>query len=375
MSRDCDISSHIGRAALDVPTPALLLDLDAVDHNIALLAAMAGQSGIRHRPHAKGHKCLEIAHRQIAQGAVGICCQKLSEAEIFAAGGIKDILVTNEIVSREKLERAVALARTCKLTLIVDSVEGIERLASAAGARGQDVDVLIELDLGQSRCGVPTAEEALALAVAVEAHPCLHLKGVQAYQGKLQHVEGWQSRREAVVAATERLRAILSELSRAGHCTEIVTGGGTGTLDADLELAVLTEVQPGSYVIMDAQYRQIGGHGGGPFRRFRSALFVATEIISARHGRAVLDAGLKSLSCDAGVPVIVEYPEAGFSFGGDEHGIIDTGTLAEPPRLGDRLTILPGHCDTTVNLFDCYHVIQNGRVIDIWPIDARGRTQ
>ena len=365
----------IGRNVSELPTPALVLDLDALEFNLRELPRILAKTGTRYRAHGKGHKSIEIARRQVAAGAVGICCQKLSEAEIFAEGGIVDILLTNEVVDAVKLKAACSLAKRCKLTMVVDSEAGISLLDAAARHANLKMPVLVELNLGQDRCGVSSAAEAVTLAKSVDASANLRFAGLQAYHGKLQHVSGWDARRDAVVVSTVKLKSIVAALKEHGFTPAVVSGGGTGTFEMDCELGVINELQPGSYAMMDAQYNAIGGRRGGAFEEFRNALQVATQVISRSGDNwCIVDAGLKSLGSDAGTPRVVGF-DAPFSFAGDEHGKIDLRTANRRPSIGDRLMVIPGHCDTTVNLHNDYVVIKNHHVIDIWKIDARGCVQ
>jgi 3-hydroxy-D-aspartate aldolase len=365
----------IGINVSDLPTPALVLDLDALEFNVRKLPQMLAKTGTRYRAHGKGHKCIEIARRQIAAGAVGICCQKLSEAEIFADGGIADILLTNEVVDPRKLAAACVLARRCTLTMVVDSNVGISRLDAAAREAGVQMPVLVEINLGQDRCGVSSAEEVVSLVKAVDGSRGLRFVGFQAYHGKLQHVSGWDARRAAVIASTNRLTSIVAALKEHGFMPPVISGGGTGTFEMDCEIGVINELQPGSYVMMDAQYNAIGGRNGGAFNEFRNALYVVTQVISRNGNRwCIVDAGLKSLGSDAGTSRVSSL-DAPFSFAGDEHGTIDLRNCVVGPSIGDRLSIVPGHCDTTINLHDVYVVIQKGVVVDFWKIDARGCIQ
>lgn len=370
---DEHVKRFVGRPLADVPTPALILDLDRLEENLRILPSLTGAAGLAHRPHGKGHKSVEIARKQIANGAIGICAQKLGEAEVFAAGGVSDILVTNEIIDPATLERASRLAMECHLTLAVDTLEGLQRLEAAARKAGITFNIVIEIDVGQNRCGVSSVADSITLARTAEKSPHVRLRGLQAYQGKLQFVPGWEERREATAAAMETLAGHLHAFKSGGFCTDIVSGGGTGTLEADCELQILTEVQPGSYAVMDAQYRSIGGRAGGEFDLFKNALFVDARVISVQGERRVTDAGLKALSCDAGQPMVIGFDGQPYVLAGDEHGIITMADTNSPPRLGERLTIVPGHCDTTINLYDRYVVVRNEEVVDIWPVDARGR--
>jgi len=365
----------IGCKVSDLPTPALILDLDALEFNLKRLPQILAKRGTKYRAHAKGHKSIEIARRQIAAGAIGICCQKLSEAKIFADGGIADILLTNEIVDPRKLAQSCELAKRCKLTMVVDSDTGIERLDAAAHAAYIRIPVLVEVNLGQDRCGVSSLQDIVRLVRAVHGRAHLQFSGLQAYQGKLQHVGGWENRYAAVVSTTDKLKAIVAELKAHDLAPKVITGGGTGTFEMDSELGVINELQPGSYVMMDAQYNAIGGRGDGSFDAFRNALYVLTQVIS-RSGNdwCIVDAGLKALGSDAGTTRVSGF-DAPFSFAGDEHGKIELRNNEAAFSIGDRISIIPGHCDTTVNLHNAYVVVRDGVVVDLWNVDARGCIQ
>jgi 3-hydroxy-D-aspartate aldolase len=365
----------IGRPLSEIPTPALILNLDALEFNLRKLPLLLAKSGTAYRAHGKGHKNIEIAKRQLGHGAVGICCQKLSEAEVFISGGIDNVLLTNEIVDSQKLTRVCELAKQCNLTMVVDSIVGIVLLETAASRAGIKIKVLVEVNLGQDRCGVSSTGDVIDLASKIRASEHLIFAGLQAYHGKLQHVTGWDARRDAVIASTAKLKEIVGSLHSHRMPPDIVAGGGTGTFEFDCELGVINELQPGSYVVMDSQYNAIGGREGGSFDVFRNALHIATQVISRSGDKwCVVDAGLKTIGSDAGTPRVVGIA-APFSFGGDEHGIIDLRDLSDRPSIGDRLSIVPGHCDTTINLHNHYVVVENERVVDFWKVDARGCVQ
>lgn len=375
---DIDLHKHLigwqgSRLALN--TPVLVVDRDALERNIAAMAAFARASGMALRPHAKTHKSVEIAKLQLAAGAVGVCCAKLGEAETLAAGGVGDILITSPVVTPQAIERLIALNAKSRLSVVADNRDNVAALAAAAASAGAKLNVLVDIDPGIRRTGAPTPEAALALAQAIAAAPSLHFAGVQYYCGVQQHIESYADRRAAIAERTDYLRTVIDTLSRADHPPAVVTGGGTGTHRIDAELGVLTELQAGSYVFMDKQYGDcdLDGQGGAPFE---TSLFVDAHIISANHASmATIDAGFKALSTDGGSPVVMAGAPHGatFVFMGDEHGALIAPDHAF--RIGDHVSLAVPHCDPTVNLYDFYHVVRDGTLIDIWPVSARGRSR
>ena len=363
----------------NLDTPALLVDYDAVLRNVAAMAVLAKAANIKPRPHAKTHKSPRFARLQVAAGAVGVCCQKVGEAEILAEGGIGDILVTNEIVGSDKLRRLARLAHFVVLRTVVDHPQGVDWLADAAHAEGVQIGVLVDCDLGQKRTGVATPAAAVALARKIATTPGLRFDGLQAYHGGVQHVHGFAARKAAAEAANATLGTFVSALVGAGLPPPIVSGAGTGSflLQAD---AGYTEWQCGSYIFMDKQYADIGDEAGNPYRPFEQALWVlATAMSLPTPGRVVLDAGYKSISVDGGMPAVVGLPGWKFRFGGDEHGVLERDSdvadadAAPAPRLGDKVRLVPGHGDTTIHLHETYELLRDGRVIGTWPVAARGK--
>ena len=353
----------------DLPTPALVLDRAALERNIARMAAFAAQRGLKLRPHAKTHKSAAIGRLQIEAGAVGLCCAKLGEAEAMAADGISDLHLTSPVVSAGAIARLVALnERVAALSVVADHPDNVAALDAAMA--GKPLAVLVDVDPGIHRTGVASPEAAVALAAAIAASANLSLAGVQFYCGTQQHIQGFAERRAAIVERTDYLRTVLDALRAAGHDIPVVTGGGTGTYLIDAELGVLTELQAGSYLFLDREYGDCElSPGDAPV--FEPALFVDATVISANAaGLVTVDAGLKALSTDAGPPVVIGGGR--YAFMGDEHGavIAADGPL---PGLGARVTLQPGHCDPTVNLHDCYHVLDGDEIVEIWPVTARGR--
>jgi len=370
------IPARAGDALADVDTPALIVDLDRFDANVGrLMQAVAGR-GVRVRPHAKSHKCVEIARRQVAAGAVGICVQKTSEAEPFLAGGIADVLVTNEVVGARKLANLAALAArfpAARVGVCVDDASVVEPLGKACDRAAARVDVYIELDVGHDRAGVADPGAAVALARAVAAQPSLDLRGLQAYFGSAQHRRGVDERRRAIESAAALARAARDALRAAGLPCDAVTGAGTGTFLFEAASGVYTEIQPGSYILMDVDYAKNEQDPRWP--TFDQSLFILATVMSRRHDasgdRATLDAGLKAFSTDSGPaqPAFAGWAVRGVS---DEHMVLDR--IGEGPALalGDKVRLIPGHIDPTVNLHEWIVAVRSDRVEAVWPVDARG---
>lgn len=389
-----------------IDTPALVLVLDAFERNLQRMQQAADRAGVALRPHAKAHKCPDIALAQMTRGAVGICCQKVSEALPFLRAGVADIHISNEIAGPAKAMLLARMARHARISVCVDAVVQVRALAEAAEREQSGLTVLVELDIGQGRCGVADADAALRLAERIAAQPRLSFGGLQAYHGGIQHVRDHAARREAAARAAERAGAVAARLAAAGAPCQVVTGGGSGSVEFDLASGVFTEIQPGSYVFMDGDYGSNegvaasgldGGMDSGSAAealRFEHSLFIATTVMStAAHGQVVVDAGLKSMAVDSGLPWIWERDSgerAGGQFGGgrrstrlayvaanDEHGIVRPvpgagGEMPALPQLGEPLWLVPGHCDPTLNLYDTLVGVRDGKVESLWPISARG---
>ena len=363
--------ASIGIAIEGVDTPALILDLDALERNIARMAEAVKGSAVRLRPHAKSHKCAEIAKRQIAAGAVGMCCQKVSEAEALVAGGVADVLVTNEIVGKRKVERLARLAREAKVAVLADDAGNVEDLDSAARTEGVRLEVLVELNVGADRCGVETGEGALALARTISACRNLRFGGLHAYHGAAQHLRSAPERRAVIAAAADKARQAKVLIEKAGIECATVTGAGTGTFLLESASRVFNEIQPGSYVFMDADYGRNSWEEGWP--RFEQSLFVLATVMSApAPDRAVVDAGLKASSVDSGMPLVHGWPGVEYVKASDEHGVLKIAAGARAPKLGEKLLLVPGHCDPTVNLYDWLVCVRIGKVEALWPVTARG---
>jgi 3-hydroxy-D-aspartate aldolase len=364
--------AKIGCPVAEVDTPALLVELDALERNIRRMQARVAGTELRLRPHAKTHKSTAIANLQISAGAVGVCCQKVSEAEIMVDGGIGDVLISNEIVGPAKLERVAALARRARIAACVDDADNIEQLGAAAEKFAAHVDVLVELDVGGNRCGVGPARDVLRLASAITKSKFLRFAGLQAYHGSAQHRRAYEERRRAIESAAATALEAIELLRQNGIECETVSGAGTGTFEFEIASGVYTELQAGSYVFMDADYGRNLDRSGAPVSEFENSLFVLTTVMSTPTAdRAILDAGLKALSVDSGMPLVADGEGVCYSGASDEHGRLDLGGNRRF-KLGEKIRLIPGHCDPTVNLHDWYVGIRNERVECIWPVSARG---
>ena len=365
--------AEIGMPLADVDTPALVIDLDAFERNLRAMADNVAAAGVRLRPHAKTHKCAVIARRQMALGAVGVCCQKVSEAQALVQAGVPDVLVSNQVVGRRKIARLVALAHEAKVGVCVDDAANAAEIGEAASAAGVSIDVLVEIDVGAGRCGVAPGEEALALARTVVATGGLRFAGLQAYHGSAQHIRDFAERGRAIESAASLARATVELLAGEGIECEIVAGAGTGTWQFEVASGVYNELQAGSYIFMDADYADNLDESGRPFAAFEHSLFVHATVMShpARE-RVVLDAGLKAVATDQGLPRMADFDSAVVLKVSDEHAAVDlTGSNARA-ALGDKVRLIPGHCDPTANLYDWYVCVRGDRVEALWPIVARG---
>ncbi len=359
----------VGMSVDQIDTPALVIELDAFEYNlVAMRRAIAG-SGARLRPHAKTHKSAAIARRQIAEGAVGICCQKVAEAEALAAAGIEDILVSNEVVGAGKVARLASLAARARIGVCVDHPQQVDALSAAAAAAGSRIDVLVEIDVGAGRCGVPPGPPAVALAARIAAARHLRFQGLQAYYGSAQHLREPAERARATAAAATKASWTAALIRAEGLDVATVAGAGTGTLRHEAASGVYNELQPGSYLFMDGDYAANRRHPDDP--EFRHSLFVLTTVMSVpAPGRAVLDAGLKAVAVDSGLPKVADRSGLTVMGCSDEHARVAVD--GPMPELGEKLRLIPGHCDPTVNLYDWYVGVRSGVVEAVWPIEARG---
>ncbi|MCA3427016.1 MAG: DSD1 family PLP-dependent enzyme [Roseomonas sp.] len=351
----------------DIDTPALVIDLDAFEHNLDTMAALLAPTGAKLRAHAKTHKSSVIAKLQMARGAVGQCVQKVAEAEALAWGGIPDILVTNQVVSPRKLGRLAALARIAEVAVCVDDAAQIALIEAAAEAAGVRLPVLVEIDVGMARGGVEHGPPVVALAERIAASRHLRFGGLQAYHGSAQHKRAPEERAAAIGEAVARSRRTVEQLRQRGLACPIVGGAGTGTFRHEAASGVYTEIQAGSYCFMDADYA--ANEDAPPFRQ---SLFVLSQVMStAGPGIAVLDCGHKGVSVDSGMPQVWQRPGLRYAGASDEHGklVIEDGSA---PALGEKLRLVPGHCDPTVDRYDWYVGVRKGRVECLWPVSARG---
>lgn len=357
-------------------TPSLILDLDALERNIERMAQILDGSGRTLRPHAKSHKCSRIAKAQIAAGAVGICCATLDEAQVMAESGVRGILITSPVTTAFKIDRLIRLVRQAPDTMIVvDNPGNASALADAAKQAGIVLSVLVDVELGFGRTGVLTVEAAETLARVVASLPSLHFAGVQAYGGHLQHTADYRRRLDLSQRAHAFISEIVARLAQIGLPPAIVTGGGTGTHAIDSKDGPFTEIQAGSYVFMDAEYQDITYEDGSEWP-FRNALFVQAAVISTNvAGTATTDAGTKSFALNGPMPRIVTSGLAGatYEYSGDEHGRVRLAEGMPAPQLGDRVECIVSHCDPTVVLYDAYHCVRGDKLVEVWPVDARGR--
>jgi D-serine deaminase-like pyridoxal phosphate-dependent protein len=359
-----------GTPYLELDTPALLLDLDAFDYNVSLMARFFADRPTSLRPHAKTHKCPEIARRQIEAGAIGITCAKVGEAEVMVEAGIQDILVANQVVGERKIDRLTDLASRSQIMVAVDDLDNVQQLSMACTAKDVTLRVLVEVDIGMHRCGVQPGEAALRLAQEVAEAPNLHLAGLLGYEGHLVQIHDPEERQTRVLEALIPLQETRDLMERNGLPVEIVSGGGTGTYDISGSNPPMTEIEAGSYVFMDTTYRKTRPE-------FKQALYVLSTIVShPAPERLVTDAGRKTISDEFGKPTPLGIPGASTKRLSEEHGIL---SLADPGAVGlcpgDKVRLVSSHCCTTTNLHDRLYVIQKETLVDVWPISARGRAQ
>ena len=367
-----------GMALADVDTPALIVDLDAFERNLERMAAAVAKAGVRLRPHAKTHKSPIVGRKQMALGAVGLCCQKVSEAEVMVEGGIPDVLISNEVIGARKLDRLAALAHQARVMVAVDNEAGVEGLAAAARKAGVEIAVLVEIDVGANRCGIEPGEPAVGLAKRIAREKGLRFSGLQAYHGRAQHLRSMDERRAAIASATAKARSTVDLLRKAGLECAVVGGAGTGTFELEAASGVDNELQAGSYCFMDADYARNKRADGGRFDTFEHALFVQATVMSMPvSDRAVVDAGLKAFAFDSGPPEAHGLAGAFYERPSDEHGSLNVAACNIRPKLGDKVLLIPGHCDPTINLHDWYVGIRgltgpSPRVESLWPVAARG---
>lgn len=358
---------HEGTPIEELDTPSLLIDLDAFERNLDRMADFLKRSSIGLRPHAKTHKCSTIAFEQIGRGAIGVCCQTVGEAEAMVAAGVRSVLITNQLITPAKIARLLPLAKQAEVMVCVDQAPNVNDLNRAALADGLTLPLLVEVDIGQHRCGVDPGMPTLDLVRHILEQPGLRFRGLHAYQGLAQHLYDEKSRRLAMNVAIEHARVTVALLQSHGISCPIVSGAGTGTFPFEVASGVYTEIQAGSYIFMDADYQRVEGESAG----FENALFLLSTVIHRRGTAAVCDAGLKASSTDSGLPVVHERHDVEYIGASDEHGTLQLDP-ASPLKVGDQIWLIPGHCDPSVNLHDQFICVRNGHVEAVWPIEARG---
>ena len=372
-----DIPAVPGMDEADIQTPCLILDLDALERNIRKMGEYAKTHGMRHRSHGKMHKSVDVQKLQERLGgAVGVCCQKVSEAEVFARGGIKDILVSNEVRDAVMIDRLARLPKyDARIIVCIDDVANVAELSVAAKKHGTTLECLVEIDCGADRCGVTTTAAAIEIAKAIDAAPALKFTGIQAYQGAMQHLCEYEERKAKLDDAIVLVKEIFDGLQAVGLKPELVTGGGTGSYYFESASGVYNELQCGSYAFMDADYGRIKDKQGNRIDQgeWENALFILTTVMShAKSDQAVCDAGLKSFSLDSGLPVIHGRDDVKYINASDEHGVIED--KRRVLRINEKFRLIPGHCDPTCNLHDWYVGVRNGKVEVVWPVSARGKS-
>ncbi|PVH27886.1 3-hydroxy-D-aspartate aldolase BhcC [Pararhodobacter oceanensis] len=372
-----DIPAKPGMREADIQTPCLVLDLDALERNIKKMGDYAKAHNMRHRAHGKMHKSVDVLKLQMELGgAVGVCCQKVSEAEVFARAGIKEILVSNQVRDPAKIDRLARLPKISggEVIVCVDDVANVADLSAAAQKRGTELDVFIEIDCGAGRCGVTTTEAVVEIAKALRTAENLTYRGIQAYQGAMQHMDSFDDRKAKIDAAVAQVSHAIDALKAEGIETDLVSGGGTGSYYFEANSGVYNELQCGSYAFMDADYGRILDQDGKRIDagEWENAFFILTSVMShAKADKAIVDAGLKAQSIDSGLPVIFGRTDVEYVKCSDEHGVVadPSGVL----KVNDKLRLIPGHCDPTANVHDWYVGVRGGVVETVWPVSARGK--
>ena len=371
-----NIPASVGMDEADIQTPCLVLDLDALERNIIKMGEFAKEMGMRHRVHGKMHKSVDVALLQERLGgSCGVCCQKVSEAEAFVRGGIKDVLVSNQVRDLAKIDRLARLPKLGARTICcVDDVANVADLSAAAVKHGTEIECLVEIDCGAGRCGVQTTKDVVKIATAIDSADGLKFAGLQAYQGAMQHLEDFNQRKVKIDIAVAMVVDAVASLNAQGLECDIVGGGGTGSYYFEGQSGVYNELQCGSYAFMDADYGRILDNQGKRIDQgeWQNALFLLTSVMShAKADKAICDAGLKAQSVDSGLPVVFGRTDVEYIKCSDEHGVI-----ADPDgvlKIGEKLKLVPGHCDPTCNIHDWYVGVRNGKVEALWPITARGK--
>ncbi|GJD79001.1 3-hydroxy-D-aspartate aldolase BhcC [Methylobacterium gregans] len=371
-----DVPALPGMRMDDIQTPCLILDLDALERNIRKMGDYASAHGMRHRAHGKMHKSVDVLKLQMELGgAVGVCCQKISEAEVFARAGIKDILVSNQVRDPVKLDRLARLPRYgARVIVCVDDPANVVDLSEAAQRHGTTIECFVEIDCGAGRCGVRTTEAVIEIARAVDGAAGLRFAGLQAYQGAMQHIAGFEDRKVKLDAAIAQVREAVDALKAIGLDPELVSGGGTGSYYFEAGSGVYNELQCGSYAFMDADYGRIHDRDGKRIDQgeWENALFILTSVMShAKPHLAIVDAGLKAQSIDSGLPIVFGRDDVTYIKCSDEHGVVED--LGGVLKINEKLRLVPGHCDPTCNVHDWYVGVRNGKVETLWPVSARGK--
>jgi len=371
-----DVPAAVGMDEKDIQTPCLVLDLDALERNIKKMGDYARDHGMRHRVHGKMHKSVDVAKLQEQLGgAVGVCCQKVSEAEVFARGGIKDVLVSNQVRDPAKIDRLAHLPKLGARTIVcVDDIDNVGELSEAAQRHGTEIECFVEIDCGAGRCGVTTTEDVVNIAKAINAASNLKFTGIQAYQGAMQHIDKYEDRKAKLDVAIAMVKDAVEGLTAEGLEPELVSGGGTGSYYFETNSGVFNELQCGSYAFMDADYGRILDKDSKRIDQgeWENALFILSSVMShAKADKAICDAGLKAQSVDSGLPFVFGRNDVEYIKCSDEHGVISDpqGVL----KVNDKLRLVPGHCDPTCNVHDWYVGVRNGKVETVWPVSARGK--
>ena len=371
-----DIPAKPGMDATDIQTPALVLDLDALERNVKKMGDYAKAHGMRHRAHGKMHKSVDVLKLQMdLGGAAGVCCQKVSEAEVFVRGGIKDVLVSNQVRDPAKIDRLAQLPKHgSEITVCVDDVANIAELSEAAQKHGTELGIFVEIDCGAGRCGVTTTEAVVEIAKAARDAKNLTYRGIQAYQGAMQHMDSFEDRQAKLDKAIAQVKDAVDALKAEGIETDLVSGGGTGSYYFESNSGVYNELQCGSYAFMDADYGRILDKDGNRIDagEWENAFFILTSVMShAKPDKAIVDAGLKAQSVDSGLPFIYGRDDVEYIKCSDEHGVV-----ADPKgvlKINEKLKLVPGHCDPTANIHDWYVGVRGGKVETLWPVSARGK--
>jgi 3-hydroxy-D-aspartate aldolase len=371
-----DVPALPGMNEADIQTPCLVLDLDALERNVVKMGERAAAMGVRHRAHGKMHKSVDVAKLQERLGnSVGVCCQKVSEAEVFARGGITDVMISNQVRDPMKIDRLARMPKLgARVLVCVDDPENVADLSAAAQKHGTEIEALVEIDCGAGRCGVTTSQDVVNIARLIDAAPGLKFAGIQAYQGAMQHLDLYQDRKQKIDIAVAMVADAVNALTASGLDCDIVGGGGTGSYYFEGNSGVYNELQCGSYAFMDADYGRILDEKGNRIDagEWENAMFILTSVMShSKADKAIVDAGLKAQSVDSGLPVVFGRDDVTYIKCSDEHGVVDdpTGAL----KVNDKLRLVPGHCDPTANVHDWYVGVRGGKVESVWPVSARGK--